>query len=45
MSVIANWLYRPENDRIAAQAIGLVLAGALILLYAGLRLTPSKIGA
>lgn len=45
MDVIANWLYRPENDRIAAQAIGLILAGAFILLYAGLRLTPSKIGA
>lgn len=43
--MVANWLYRPENDRIAAQALGLILAGALILLYVGLRLTPSKIGA
>ena len=42
---IAAWIYPPEHDALAARAIGCVVAGALILLYAALRLTPSKIGA
>ena len=42
---IAAWLYPPEHDALAARAIGCVAAGALILLYAALRLTPPKIGA
>lgn len=45
MGAVADWIYNPRNDRIVAQAIGLILSGALILLYVGLRLTPSKIGA
>ena len=45
LDAIAAWLYPPEHDALAARAIGCVLAGALVLLYAALRLTPSKIGA
>ena len=37
--MIADWLYNPDHDRIVAQAIGLVLSGALVLLWVGLRLT------
>lgn len=45
LDAVATWLYPPEHDALAARAIGCVVAGALILLYAALRLTPSKIGA
>ena len=45
LDAIATWLYPPEHDALVARAIGCVVAGALILLYAALRLTPSKIGA
>lgn len=34
-----DWLLNPAHDRIVAQAIGLVLSGALVLLWVGLRLT------
>ena len=44
-SAVATWLYPPEHDALVARAIGLIFSGALILLYAALRLTPSKIGA
>lgn len=42
---IAAWIYPPEHDALAARAIGLIFGGALLLLYATLRLTPKKIGA
>ena len=45
LDAIATWLYPPEHDELAARAIGLIFSGALILLYAALRLTPKKIGA
>lgn len=45
LDAIAAWLYPPEHDALVARAIGCVLAGALILLYAANRLTPKKIGA
>ena len=38
-SAVATWLYPPEHDALAARAIGLVMAGALVLLYAAKRLT------
>ena len=44
LDAVATWFYPPENDALAARAIGCVLAGALILLYAANRLTPKKIG-
>lgn len=40
-----DWLLNPAHDRIVARALGLVLSGALVLLWAGLKLTPKKIGA
>lgn len=43
--MIYDWLRRPENDTIAARAIGMVLTGAFLLLCVGLRLTPKQIGA
>ena len=45
LDTIATWLYPPEHDALAARAIGLVLSGALILLWAGLRIAPRNIGA
>ena len=45
LDAAAAWFYPPEHDALAARAIGCVLAGALILLYAALRLTPKRIGA
>ena len=45
LDAVATWFYPPENDALAARAIGCVLAGALVLLYAANRLTPKKIGA
>lgn len=44
LDAVATWLYPPEHDALAARAIGCVLAGALILMWAGLRLMPPKIG-
>lgn len=34
-----HWLSNKENDPIVARALGLILGGALILLWVGLRLT------
>ena len=45
LDAIATWLYPPEHDALVARAIGCVLAGALILLYAANRLAPKKVGA
>ena len=45
LDAAATWLYPPEHDALAARAIGCVLAGALVLLYAANRLTHPKIGA
>lgn len=45
LDAAAAWLYPPEHDALAARAIGLIFSGALVLLYAALRLTPPKIGA
>lgn len=36
---LAAILAAPENDRVVLRAIGLILAGALILAWAGRRLT------
>ena len=45
LDAVATWLYPPEHDALVARAIGLIFSGALILLYAALRLTPKQIGA
>ena len=45
MRRVADYLYPPEHDAVILRAIGCVLAGAPILLYAANRLTPKKIGA
>lgn len=38
-------LHSASSDRVVLQALGLLLAGAFILLWAGLRLAPKQIGA
>lgn len=45
MTRVAAFLYPPEHDRIVRNVLGLILSGALILGWAGLKLTPKKIGA
>lgn len=42
---LAAFIYPPERDRIVRNVLGLILAGALILGWVGLNLTPKKIGA
>lgn len=42
---LAHVLANPSNDALVVRALGLVASGALILLWAGLRLMPPKIGA
>lgn len=39
-----DWIFALDEG-VITKAIGLVFAGALILLYAALRLTPQRIGA
>ena len=38
----ADYAYPPEHDAVILRALGLVASGAFLLLYAALRLTPSK---
>ena len=38
-------LHCKDSDRVLAQALGLVLSGALILGWVALKLTPKRIGA
>lgn len=41
----ADNLHRKEGDPVIARCLGMILSGALILAWVGLKLTPKSIGA